>query len=79
MQKFAGAQDTWLSPPLSSIASYIAPGIFCGADSLAPFQIVEYTDPPNSVVGRPSAKQKYCDVHETSRGIRCGVVATSEG
>ena len=79
MQKFDGAHDTWLRPPLSSIASYVAPGIFWGVDSFEPFQIVEYTDPPNSVVGRPSAKQKYCDVHDTSRGIRCGVVATSEG
>ena len=41
MQKFAGAQDTWLSPPLSSNASNVAPGIFLGADNFEPFQMVE--------------------------------------
>jgi hypothetical protein len=79
MQKFAGAQDTSLSPPLSSIAVNPAPGIFWGAESFDPFQIVEYTDPPNAVVGRLSARQKNCDVHDTSRGMRLCVVATSEG
>jgi hypothetical protein len=79
MQKFAGAQDTSLSPPLSSSASNLAPGIFWGAESFDPFQMTEYTDPPKAVVGRPSAKQKNCDVHDTSRGMRRGVVATSVG